>query len=429
MTIYGGFSIPTFGMQTQSYSLNVIGNNIANVNTGGYKRTDVRFETLLSQDYTSTGYDTNRVAGNSQSDIGGVLPKDYLRVAKQGFVAASTSDLDVAINGNGYFILNTEVDGSGQTYYSRDGNFQMKINGTDSATADDGSAIDVSVGYLADKNGYYVMGWTADAAGQVSGGSVSALRIDQFAFVNSGTATTQANLDLNLKADEAVGGAYTYNCDVYDSEGHLKSVAITFTKDATNQEWTVAASTGNVLDTVNSANGTLVFDSLGAYSSGSPFAVDIAYAGGETVAFNLDLSQCTQFSGQYNPVSYTKDGFIASNMTHVNFDSEGNLIGTFEDNSHRVIYQLPLALFTNPEGMHPMSGMVFQETDDSGEAEVVDAVDSGHASFTPNARELSNVDLADQFTKLMLTQTAYNSSATAFKTMDEMLQDAKTLKG
>lgn len=429
MTIYGGFSIPTFGMQSQAYALDVIGNNVANVNTGGYKRTDVRFKTVLSDTYESSSYEAERVAGNKQSDIGGTRPVDSVRIGTQGLISASASDLDLAINGNGFFILNDQVDGSGNTFYSRDGSFEIKLNGTASATADDGSTITVSQGYLADKSGYYVMGWTPSADGTFSGsGSLSALRIDQFAFTDNGVATTEAELDLNLKADEVESGNYTYNIDVYDSNGDPRSVAMTFTKDAANNEWTVTASTGNIADTVNSVAAALTFDSLGQYSTGSPYAVDIVYADGSTVAVELDLSGCTQFAGRYNPVSYSKDGYVASDMTQVNFDTQGNLVGTFDDNSHRVIYRLPLATFPNPDGLHPRSGMVFEETDDSGDVSVVDAVDSGQATFSPNARELSNVDLADQFTKLMLTQTAYNSSATAFKTMDEMLQDASGLK-
>ncbi|MEO5335829.1 MAG: flagellar hook-basal body complex protein [Magnetospirillum sp. WYHS-4] len=429
MTIYGGFSIPTYGMQSQAYALDVIGNNVANVNTGGYKRTDVRFETVLSDSYRSTGYSEERKSGNVQSDINGTRPKDYMRISTQGLITATDNNLDLAINGDGFFILNTDVDGSGTTYYSRDGAFETKINGTSSATADDGSTINVSTGYLVDKNGYYVMGWEPDADGTFSDtGSLTALRVDQFAFTDTGMASTEARLNINLDAADDTGGTFTYNVDIFDSEGDKRSVAMTFTKDATVNQWTASASTGNALDTVNSVATTMTFDSFGQLTAGSPFSIDIAWSDGATSLVSLDLSECTQYAGAYNPVSYWKDGYVAADMTGINFDTEGHVVGTFEDDSHRRVYKVALASFVNPDQLQAMPGMTFKVTEDSGDATVFAASSDGRASFTPNAHELSNVDLADQFTKLMLTQTAYNSSATAFKTMDEMMQDAKALK-
>jgi len=104
MAIYGAFAVSTLGMMAQSHSLQTIGVNIANINTGGYKAADTRFATVLSRTFE-----------NHQSDIGGVRPQDYQRIDSQGFLVTSQSDLHVAINGKGFFILNTQLDGSGET--------------------------------------------------------------------------------------------------------------------------------------------------------------------------------------------------------------------------------------------------------------------------------------------------------------------------
>lgn len=194
MTVYSAFSIPTLGMMGQSHALATIGNNIANVTTGGFKRTDTNFQTLLSQSY------------DHQSDIGGVKPKDLNQITQLGNMVISNRDLDLAINGQGFFILNTDITGGGQTYYGRDGSFEMATVNTINVTADDGSTLTTKDGYLVDKNGYYVQGWTADAAtGLFTSSSLSALRIDPYAFAAVGQETTTAALKLNLPATDEPG--------------------------------------------------------------------------------------------------------------------------------------------------------------------------------------------------------------------------------
>ena len=113
MTIYSNFSIPTLGMMAQSTALSNIGNNIANATTGGFKRTDTNFSTLLSSSL------------DKQSDLGGIAPKNLNRISQSGNIVTSDRDLDLAINGQGFFILNSDVSGSGQEYYGRDGSFDI----------------------------------------------------------------------------------------------------------------------------------------------------------------------------------------------------------------------------------------------------------------------------------------------------------------
>lgn len=193
MTIYSAFSIPTLGMMGQSHALATIGNNIANVTTGGFKRTDTNFSTLLSQTL------------DKQSDIGGMKPKDLNQITQLGNMVISNRDLDLAINGQGFFVLNSDLTGGGETYYGRDGSFEMATVNDISVTADDGSTITTKDGYLVDKNGYYLQGWTADPVTGLFGTTLSALRIDPYAFAAQGQTTTNASLRLNLPATDEPG--------------------------------------------------------------------------------------------------------------------------------------------------------------------------------------------------------------------------------
>ena len=526
MTVYNGFVSPTLGMMAQAHALNTIGINLANINTGGFKSTETRFSTVLSDTL------------DNQSDLGGVKPKDFQKIDKQGFIVSSLSDLDVAINGRGFFIVNTEFDGSGQTLYTRDGSFEIDTEGTATATVN-GAVTTIKKAYLVDKNGYFVQGLERDATTGtfLLASTLKPLRVDQFAFSNIGEATTKAELRLNLPANDAGGSVSQYNIDVFDSLGKQQSVALNFTKGAVVNQWSVTATnaqtpvaqvetvtlggtvealdvysvtvngntvsytttgieanldavrdalvakinvdgtvggvvtaaaggagaltltaksagdtftattpapvnggatadntatnsttTANVPSTTTSAPVTMTFNPNGAVTSPTSLSLALTFAGGTTAAVALDVSGITQFAGDFTPFVYTKNGFAATDMTRISFDSRGQLIGVFDNSTDRAIYKVPLAQFANPNALEMKNGNVFAETADSGTAKLAVAGPVGFATFLPNSRELSNVDLADEFTRMIVTQTAYNSSASVFRTVDQMTETARDLK-
>ncbi|NQU56252.1 MAG: flagellar hook basal-body protein, partial [Rhodospirillales bacterium] len=241
MPIYSAFTIPSLGMRAQSHSLATIGNNIANVTTGGFKRTDTNFSTLLSKTV------------DKQSDIGGVKPKDLNQITQQGRMEISNRDLDLAINGQGFFILNSSATGGGQAYYGRDGSFEMAtlndISVTGNPTVDaNGNAttalITAKDGYLVDKNGYFLQGWTADpVTGLFSSSSLSSLRIDPYAFATSGQTTTTAALELNLPATDNPGTSQVTEITLVGAFGAaeagdtysvtVEGTTVTYTEDGT----------------------------------------------------------------------------------------------------------------------------------------------------------------------------------------------------
>ncbi|WP_460020205.1 flagellar hook-basal body complex protein [Magnetospira thiophila] len=223
------FSTAVMGMFSQARTMSDIGTNIANVNTGGYKRVETHFSSLVSDTFQHEG------------DLGGIRTKQYNRIASQGTITASDRDLDLAINGAGFFVLNSKADGSGDTYYGRDGSFHQESGETATAVDLNGNTITYKKGYLADKNGYFVQGWEADINGNFSP-ALKPIRIDTYAYYDAPISTTGANVHINIPADAATGATFKYSGAVYDSLGETQAVTFNFTKTDVENEWTVNGS-------------------------------------------------------------------------------------------------------------------------------------------------------------------------------------------
>ncbi|MDV7339056.1 flagellar hook-basal body complex protein [Terasakiella sp. A23] len=548
MSLLGQFAPAVGAMMAQSKKLEVIGLNVANLNTGGYKRTETNFSTMLAQTY-----DHNR-------DIGGVRAVSRSLISQQGGILASDSNYDVAINGSGFFMLNSEIDGSGTSYYGRDGMMEQALGDEITITVG-GNTVTSREGYLVDKNGYYVQGWPVNADGETfptDAGSLQSLRIDPEAFTTNGEATTTAELGINLPSDSAPNYNESTFIKAYDSNGDLQSYQLKFTNyilgNQTNTvtpnwnvdsgaadnamytqditlyntqgfeqdvtlEWTktpVATATntwtlrvlegstqlnsetvtfdpatgaivsptsltvattatdgatftldtssitqvagtgitvtGTTIDGVKSQqidnNWTMeVFDSNGTAIAidsdttpnrlqltfngdgtlASPLSVNIADTGGPS--FALDISKITNYaSGQIAEVSYDYNGRSDARLTSFSFNQDGEMIGRFSDATQRPIYKLPLATFTNPDALDPVNGNVYKYDPNAGEMVVRTASGQGAGVFVANAREISNVNLEDEFTKMIVTQNAYNTASTVIKTVDEMTEVARDLK-
>ncbi len=279
MVGYNLFQTSTLGMRSNAHALNTIGSNIANVNTGGYKRTDTRFETVLSD-----------TIGTNQSDVGGIKPKDYYTISQQGNINASSRDLDLAIVGSGFYQLSNSLTSTSaeNLFYTRDGSFRIqKSENTVSVTGEGGETITANEGYLVDKNGYYLLGWAPDADGSFSNtGTPAPMRIDTYAFATDFQPTTIASLNLNLPstaeiiADHAATvlaantgtineNMTTYTISVVDSNGAKRDATLNFTKNATNQ-WQVSATTSRA---TTPQSDTLVIQ--GTIEAGDTYSVTV----------------------------------------------------------------------------------------------------------------------------------------------------------
>lgn len=172
----------------------------------------------------------------------------------------------------------------------------------------------------------------------------------------------------------------------------------------------------------------MTFGSDGSVTTPTSLSLALSFAGGSTASVALDTSDFTQFAGDFLPVSYSRDGFASANMKSFSFDGTGNVVGVFDDDTFRNIYKLSLGVFSNPNALDALNGNVYAESADSGTVTLTTAGSNGYATFSPNALELSNVDIADEFTKMIMTQQAYTASSTVFKTTDEMTTVARDLK-
>ena len=522
---YSLFQTATLGMMSQAHALNTIGSNIANVSTGGFKRTDTRFATVLSDTI-------NNAAGtNTERALGGVQPRDFNTIDQQGLLKGTDRELDLAIGGGGFFQVSPTLVLSGQIFYTRDGGFDITVAGSPvAATGADGNAITVGQGFLTDKNGNFLLGIAPDINGLFpSAAGLQAMRVDQFAFTNQFTATTAASMSVNLNSNTAFGDpSVSASLTVVDSNGQTRALTATFIKAPTAGQWqmllsgdnltnsgqtpggafslTTGAGTGGLL-TVNPATrsisvkseqvptasspgaflglqvgdsitigapstnagtftigaisadfatitvntgtplpGTaenliaatlsstrvvgnkIIFSDTGQVSSPTSFTNTLTWSDGATNSFTLDISDSTQFAGGFLVQNTSQNGLSASDLQSVSFDSVGRVNGLFSDGTTRTIYKIPLATFTNPNGLDAIDGNGFAETPQSGPSRSVFADTSGIAILSPNTVELSNVELASQFTQMIQVQQAYNSSATVFKTVDEMIIVARDLK-
>ena len=154
----------------------------------------------------------------------------------------------------------------------------------------------------------------------------------------------------------------------------------------------------------------------------------MTWSDGATNSIAFDLSTITQLNSVFTLASFAENGLASANITGVTFDGKGHVVGNFSDGSTRVIYKVPLAMFANVNGLEAKSGNVYAESPLSGTRRSLFVDTSGIASLSPNTLELSNVDLTIQFTQMIQVQQAYNSSATVFKTVDELLVTARDLK-
>jgi len=436
MAMYGGLAAPALGMLTQSSAFGTISQNITNINTGGYKSSHTRFETILASTY------------DNNSDVGGVQSYRVNNIEQQGNVISTTNPNDVAINGEGFFVLNTTQAGTGETFYSRDGAFQLKNEGTASITGAyraDGS-IDISgntttnqitfnhdLSYLADKNGNFLQGWTADESGNVSTSSaLTSLRVDRFAFISDASASTTAILTGNIPADTAVGGTQVFKASVFDSTGVSRTFELVLTKTANPQEWTAHIdSSGSDITTAipdTTTPTTLNFDSSGGLPSGTTISPTITYSDGTSVSFSLDVANLSSIGSSFLYTGFEKNGRTPGDLQSYSFDQDGFINGTFTNGVTRPLYKLPLATFANTNGLENRQGNLFSPTPESGDRSLREANFTGFGTFIPFAHELSNVNLGTEFNNMILVQQAYNTAATVFKTLDEMTSVAKDLK-
>lgn len=413
------------GLNANGTALSVVGDNIANMNTVGFKSSTVSFADIVS---ASMGGSMQIGRG---VNIGGVSP-DFT----QGSFETTGSGLDLAISGNGFFVVK---DQAGSDYYTRDGEFSIDKDGS-----------------LVNPSGMKVQGYTLDQAGN-STGAIADINLSSS---SSAPKTTQNITEsVNLQSSATIPAAFNVNnpnttsnyntaITVYDSLGNAHLVTLYFRKSAeaatgNTWEWDAVVNGSDTTsgNTEVQANGTLKFDSSGALDSvttaASSFNFNGGAAQGQAIAFNFGdaiaaggtgYKGSTQFGSASATVFQGQDGYAAGALKGVSIDSTGTVVGSFTNGQTRSLATLTLANFTDPQGLTKDGAGLYSASNTSGQPLMGEAGKSGMGSISANSLELSNVDLASEFVKLIQYQRGFQANSKIITTTDQILNDVVNLK-
>jgi flagellar hook protein FlgE len=425
----GSFSAGLSGLTAQSVALNVIGNNLANINTVGYKASTVAFEDLVSQNVGSAG------------QVGlGVSPGNISQVFSQGSIETTRDSTNAAIQGNGFFMVRTP-DG---TSYTRAGNFEFDRNGT-----------------LVTPDGHKVQGYTQidPATGLVvSTGEPTDIVVPP-GVLRPPVATTQFGAISNLDANAAVGDTFTSSVQIYDTLGSPHVMTTTYTKTAADT-WTYQITVpgaevnpvpaGGVPAVV--AGGTVVFNGNGGVQSVTPTApstgggaapgaiADVVFTspvwanGAPATPLTWDLVDAngnvslTAFRAPSATSSKTQNGTMAGLVSSISISDDGTILATYGAGQSVAVGQLALATFNNPKGLVKLGSNLFGDSPDAGLANVGAAGTGGRGTLIGSALEQSNVDIAQEFTQMILAQRGYQANSKTIVVSDELLVDTLNLK-
>ncbi|MGN6444391.1 flagellar hook protein FlgE [Amnibacterium sp.] len=387
-SLYAGIS----GLRAEQTMLDVTSNNIANVNTTGFKSSSVQFEDTLSQLVSAAGLSTNIKAGTNPNQVGlGVKVAGIATNLTEGSQITTGNNLDAMISGDGYFVTKA----GSQLQYTRDGSFHWD-----------------SQGRLSTMDGALVQGWAA-VNGKLATGSAPTTLTLPTGQVSPATATTSAVMTGNLPSDATNGTQLERDVTTYGADGTPHQLAITFTADGTGG-WAYTANDG----AGNTATGTLTTGS--ATVSGNTTAT----VGGVTV----DLSGMSGYAGLSTAAFTSQNGNAAGTLISVTMGGDGTLTGSFTNGATVPIARLAIGTFTNPEGLEKVGNSSLQETLNSGTVRLGMAGANGFGSVIAGALEASNVDLSQEFTNLIVAQRGFQANARIITTSDQVLQELMQLK-
>lgn len=511
MSVFGSIFTASSGLNAQSQALGMISNNIANVSTVGYKRTDASFSSLVTTQNQSTLYTP-----------GGVKVSQNARISQAGVLQQSSSATDLAISGNGMFVVRAGNTTASEPLYTRAGSFTENVNG-----------------FLENTAGYILQGWPLDQNGNIIGSTAigSLVPIDVAFSGGISEVTTEASFAAALNANQPVTGSVNFSRSMtfYDSLGNANNVTMNFEKLQSTLGSTVgtldlSAQTGNFAPgtdtfTVNGNAITLDGDvnklltdlnalaNINAYldadghlnieqtaggaltiadGAGTPLAngvlgiaagvynasadpallpgvtaagtpnpngwwrvtfttnagtiqtgavnfntdgtinatpdadgdVNIALAwtppGADPLNVALDFSGLRQQSSDYTVISESQNGSPLGFKTGVSIGSDGTVTAQFSNGLSRNVYRLAIATFPNINGLSELDGNVYRESDSSGTLNLLEPGTGGAGLVNGGALEGSNVDLADEFSKMIITQRAYSANTKVITTADQM---------
>jgi flagellar hook protein FlgE len=404
------FSIPLSGLSASDTALATISNNLANLNTTGYKDTTVQFQDLFYQLLGSNG------SGNELQVGAGTGVSQINTNYAGGSVQDTGVSTDVAITGDGFFVVRN----GGNTYYTRAGDFTQN-----------------SSGFLVTAEGYQVMGYPATNGVVNTSTALVPIQV-QDGTINPPNATTTLSIQSNLSADAAVGNTYTANATIYDSLGTSHVLSVTFTRTATGWSYNATLPSseikGGTGTATSVATGTLTFNSSGNLTSTTPVAFNIANLadGAAALKFNWQLASAsgqgliTQVSGASSTTATQQDGYGSGSLTGFSINADGTILGAFT-NGTKIIGQIALANFANLQGLIKQGDNTYGQSISSGTAVIGVPGTSSLGTLTGSALELSNVDMSTEFSSLIVAERGFQANAKSVTTFDQIAQDTLNL--
>jgi flagellar hook protein FlgE len=421
-SLYTGIS----GMNTNMNALTVVGNNISNLNTYGFKASRSIFSDIFSRS----------LSGLKGSGLG-VTMSNVATSFTQGAFETTNNPLDLAIEGDGFFVLRNA---SGGEVYSRAGIFHVDKDGA-----------------VIDNNGLYLQGYQADAQGRILT-EVNNLTITNTSYEPQ--STTEVTLQANLGSDEEILLPFDLNSaddtsnfatgiTMYDSLGNAHPVTVYFRKDSADPagndwEWFAVLDAEDAMSGTReiAGTGTLSFDSNGALQDVSADTAVLNFSGGaaqgQTVSFNFGTTIASGGEGrdgvtQYGELSsgiysLRQDGYAPGKIQGISIEEDGTLVGTFTNGKSRALGQVVLANFPSLEGLTPLGKMLYAESPYSGAAVVGGAGTEGLGTVRSHTLELSNVDVATEFIRMITAQRGFQANSKVISTTDEVLMELVNLK-
>jgi flagellar hook protein FlgE len=407
------FSTALSSLSAHARAVDVVGNNLANLNTTGYKANSVAFFDVVAQ---SLG------AGLGAGQVGfGVSTPMSIRQFSQGAIQTTGGALDAAIQGDGFLVVR---DSSGRQMYTRGGNLLVD-----------------RAGNVVTLKGQRLQGWMADATGAINPGSALTGLVIPIGTLQRPVETTSFSMDLNLNASAPAGATFANSIEVFDSLGASHIVTINFTKSATPGEWdySISIPDDDVTAPVAPLTGTLTFSSTGVLTSPvstdpAPQFVITGLANGaadmnlDWLVFSGATPRMTQFAQPSAVSANAQDGAPAAQLLRVSLGDGGAVFAQYSDGRQVVVGQLAMASIRNPESLIAVGDNAYEVSATTAEPAIGLPGTGGRGTIVGGAIESSTVDLAREFTNLIVFQRGYQASTRVITTADEMSQETLALK-
>ncbi len=404
------FNIALSGIQAASGDLGIIGNNIANSATTGFKSSRAEFVDVYASSLVS-----------SSTAIGqGVQLQNVSQQFSQGNIAFTDNPLDLAISGEGFF----QLEDNGSIVYSRAGNFKMDADGN-----------------VVNNEGFSLMARQADSNGAITG-AVAPLQLTN-AYINANpTAALSAGINFDAREPDTdaswsivagVPDTAGYNSSttstIYDSLGNDHTISLYFSKTATPNEWNIRTLIDGNQEGLP-AGDLVTFNNDGSYDTPASISVTWDPGGGAAPAqsFDMDLSSSTQFGSNFGVNSLSQDGYTAGQLLGVDVDDTGMVFARYSNGQSQVVSQVVLANFANNQGLKPIGDTSWVETFASGSPVVSEPGSAGLGLVQSNALEDSNVDLTAQLVRMIVAQRNFQANAQTIQAEDTVTQTIINLR-